>query len=192
VVSNDGSYVVFQSPDGLTPGALNGIVRTGGEGQQYGLNNVYEFHDGNVYLISDGLDTSSVENGSAVQLEGISSSGEDIYFRTADQLVPQDLDTEVDIYDARIDGGFPAPVSLLPSCSGDACQGELSSAPVLLSPGSEFQAGGNPPLTGSEPAPAAKPKSKPAKCRQGFVKKKTKCVKAKSTKKAKKSTKGKR
>ncbi len=122
----------------------------------------------------------------------MSSSGEDIFFRTADQLVPQDVDTEADLYDARIGGGFPAPASLLPSCSGDACQGELSPAPVLLSPGSEFQAGGNPPLTGSEPAPAAKPKSKPVKCGKGLVKKKTKCVKVKRAKKAKKSTKGKK
>jgi hypothetical protein len=190
-VSADGAYVVFQSDVGLTPGALNGIVETADEGHiPVPLRNVYEYHDGNVYLISDGLDTSKPNGKSGVLVEGMSSSGEDVFFTTADQLVPQDEDTQVDLYDARIDGGFPPPVSLLPSCSGDACQGALSAAPTLLSPGSELQAGGNPPLTGSEAAPATKPKSKPTKCKKGYVKKKTRCVKAKSTGKAKKSAKG--
>ncbi len=172
-VSDDGAYVVFQSIDGLTPGALNGEA-----------NNVYEYHDGNVYLISDGQDNTSV-----VRVRGLSPSGQDIFFETADRLVPQDLDTQEDLYDARIDGGFPAPVSLLPSCTGDACQGPLSPAPVLLSPGSEFQAGGNPPL--AEPTLAAKPipKAKPKGCRRGFVKKQTKCVKRPKAK-AKRSARG--
>ncbi len=159
-VSDDGAYVVFQSADGLTPGALNGAG-----------SNVYEYHAGNVYLISDGQ--------RAAGLVGMSPSGADIFLKTVDQLVPQDTDTNPDMYDARAGGGFPAPVSLLPSCEGDACQGPLTGAPVLLSPGSEFQAGGNPPL--SESAPATKPKPKPkAKkvrvCKRGYVNRRGRCV----------------
>jgi hypothetical protein len=186
-VSNDGAYVVFESRDGLTPGALNGVN---------GAENVYEYHDGNVYLVSDGQDTTLAQRlresfGSSVLLYGMSPSGDDIFFRSGDQLVPQALGTGTAIYDARIGGGFPAPVSLLPTCTGDACQGALSSAPVLLSPGSEFQAGGNQPLAASEVAPAvkAKARSKPAKCKKGYVKKKTRCVKKAKTR-AKKSAKG--
>ncbi len=189
-VSNDGSYVVFQSADGLTPGALNGF-----HGEFAYAQNVYEYHNGNVYLISDGQDTSHHEEKSSVQVVGLSPSGQDVFFETADQLVGQDVDSQLDIYDARIDGGFAAPVSLLPSCSGDACQGELSAAPVLLSPGSEFQAGGNPPLAGGgAPSPAAavkpKPKSRPAACRKGYVKRHAKCVKKPKSKRgsAKKSS----
>ena len=59
---------------------------------------------------------------SNVQLIGTDASGRDVFFTTADQLVGQDTDTDIDIYDARVDGGFPAP-ALSPSCSGDACQG---------------------------------------------------------------------
>ena len=100
--------------------------------------------------------------------------------------MPQDLDTQLDLYDARIDGGFPAPVSLLPSCTGDACQGQLSSAPTLLSPGSEFQAGETPPLVSPAPVATAKPKpkAKPKVCKKGYVKTKNKCVKKAIAKKA--------
>jgi hypothetical protein len=192
-VSDNGEYIVFQSPDGLTPGALNGVVEYKAEsGYPYYIENVYEYHHGDVYLISDGLDDTTIENESSVEALGISPSGDDIFFRTDDQLAAQDVDTEVDLYDARINGGFPAPVSLLPTCFGDACQGPLTGAPVLLSPGSEFQAGGNPPLAEPEPSPAAKakPKSKLAKCKKGYVKKNTRCDKAASKKKDKKSAKG--
>jgi len=200
-MSDDGAYVVFQSADGLTPQALNGRLEEF-ETEQAGVketvsyyaNNVYEYHDGNVYLISDGRDaTSSEQARSSVQVDGISASGSDIFFETDSQLVPQDIDTQVDVYDARIGGGFPAPVSLLPSCSGDACQGPLSASPVLLSPGSQFQAGGNPPLVGSAPAAKPKPKAKAKakKCRRGFARKHGKCVKNRA-RKAEKPAKGRR
>ncbi len=200
-VSDNGAYVAFESSDGLTPGAPNGdLVELAYEEEghkerkTYYAENVYEYHDGNVYLISDGKDTSfdlrdgeGSHGGSAVRLRGMSPSGEDVFFETADRLVPQDLDTQVDLYDARIDGGFPAPVSLLPSCTGDACQGPLSPAPTLLSPGSEFQAGEVPPLAPSAPAAKPKPKAKAKGCEKGYVKKDGKCVKKP---KAKKSAKG--
>jgi hypothetical protein len=163
-VSADGSYVFFQSIVGLTPQALNEQVigETADEvpsrREPIYANNVYEYHAGRVSLISDGQDLSHLAFpfSSNVQLIGTDSSGRDVFFTTADQLVGQDTDTDIDIYDARVDGGFPAP-ALSPSCSGDACQGALSAAPTPLSPGSEFQAGGNPPLVGE---PAAKPKAK--------------------------------
>jgi sugar lactone lactonase YvrE len=104
-VSEDGSYIVFQSNDALTP-QVHG-----------GLHNVYEWHDGNISLISDGTDTRE-EAG----LIGMDASGADIFFAAADKLVGQDTDEEVDIYDARIDGGFPAPKPAS-SCNGEECQG---------------------------------------------------------------------
>ena len=96
--------------------------------------NVYEYREGRVYLISDGHDTGQVySEDSTVGLEGITPSGEDVLFRTADPLVAQDTDTQVDIYDGRVDGGFPVPV---PSglCGEGACReapGAPPSLPVL-------------------------------------------------------------
>lgn len=113
-VSNDGSYVFFMSNAALTPQAVNGS------------NHIYEYHTGQVSLISDGLD---VQGGGAT-LTGTDASGENVFFTTVDPLVPQDTDTQVDIYDARIGGGFPAPVSAV-GCSGDGCQGSSSIPPVL-------------------------------------------------------------
>ncbi len=155
-VSADGSYVFFQSIVGLTPQALNEKIIGTYNGEPQYANNVYEYHAGRVSLISDGQDVATFGDGKVVELLGTDASGSDVFFQTADQLVGQDTDGNLDIYDARIDGGFPAP-ALPQSCSGDACQGPLSGAPTLLSPGSQFQAGGNPPLAG---APAAKPKAK--------------------------------
>ena len=36
-----------------------------------------------------------------------------------------------DIYDARIDGGFPEPAALRNQCAGDQCQGGLTLPPAL-------------------------------------------------------------
>jgi hypothetical protein len=192
-VSDDGRYVVFESADGLTPQALNGFEEEFQfdqyEKRKYQAQNVYEYHDGNVYLVSDGQDTAQYEGVSAVKAVGLSRSGRDVFFSTADGLVSGDVDSQLDLYDARIDGGFPAPVSLLPACSGDACQGPLSPSPVLLAPGSEFQAGGNPPLAEPASAPKAKSKvkAKPASCRRGHRRKRGRCVRVR---RATKSTMG--
>jgi hypothetical protein len=142
-ISDDGAYVVFQSADGLTPGALNGQpTDTSGVVAQ----NVYEYHSGNVQLLSDGRDASSVKGESSVSFfaaGGITGSGNDVFFRTADPLVPQDTDTQQDIYDARIGGGFPGS-SLPPQCQGEACQ-PLSVPPADGTPGSSsFTGPGNP------------------------------------------------
>ncbi len=116
-VSDDGAYVVFQSADNLTPQAASGY------------NNVYEYHAGQVSLISDGQDrTVNAEGFSNVSLVGVDASGEDIVFMTADQLVPQDGDTQVDVYDARINGGL-TPSASAPTCEGDGCQGMLTLPP---------------------------------------------------------------
>jgi hypothetical protein len=115
-ISEDGSYIVFQSSDALTPQV------------QGAKQNVYEWHNGQVHLISDGTDTQDNSG-----LIGIDASGEDIYFVTADKLVGQDTDEDYDLYDARINGGFPAPTPE-PSCSGESCQGPLNSSLTASSP----------------------------------------------------------
>jgi hypothetical protein len=169
-ISEDGSYVAFQSANGLTPGALNGQVESyteeveaknfeGTETRErsYFANNVYEYHDGEVSLISDGVDTSATVFGhigaaeaSSVQVEGMTPSGTDVFFKTADRLVPQDTDSQQDIYDARIGGGFPPPPVSTP-CREEACQGSPGAAPSFGAPSSTtFSGAGNlapPPAT---------------------------------------------
>jgi hypothetical protein len=175
-ISQDGSRIVFETAEPLSPAVINGLA------------NVYEWHkqegwsEGRVSLVSSGSSLSS--DCCAV----ISPSGRDIFFYTSQGLVPQDTDGLGDIYDARLGGGFPpVPVERQP-CSGDACQGPLTSPAPLLVPGSVAQApGGN--FAAPVPATTVKPKqkSKSVRCRKGYVKKKGKCVR-----KPKKSTKGKK
>jgi hypothetical protein len=131
-VSNDGSRVLFTSAAPLTPGA------------QAGSTNVYEYREGNVYLVSDGRDSASEGSLSqpAVQLWGTDPSGGDAFFTTADALVPQLGQTQTALYDARSEGGFPAP-TLLPGCVGEACRGETGLAPQLGLAGSASQTAGD-------------------------------------------------
>jgi hypothetical protein len=186
-VSAEGAYVFFQSSVALTPLAQNEAVigHTQGEpvvgsgvfvSHAVYAQNVYEYHDGRVSLIADG----------DMELVGTDPSAQDLFLRSTRQLVPQGPENTA-VFDARVDGGFPAPVGP-PSCSGEDCQGALSGAPTLLSPGSEFQAGGNPPLAAAPITPTtAKPKAKAKGCKKGYVKQKSKCVKKRAVRKAKKA-----
>jgi hypothetical protein len=133
-MSGDGSTVVFGSVAALTPGAEVAAAA--------GAQSVYEYHstasisNGNVYQISDGTDAS----GTATL--GLDTSGGDVFFNTADPLLAQDVDTQVDLYDARAGGGFPEPLSV--GCDGEACHGTPLIQPTFGAPGSSSaQAGGN-------------------------------------------------
>lgn len=153
-VSRDGSRVVFESPDDLAPQAVSG--------QQPGCMSIYEYKssgpigNGNVYLISDGKDLSVRASRCGARYTRMDSSGEDVFFETGDPLVPQDTDTQGDLYDARIGGGFAAPVSPV-GCMGDSCQGPLGAPLTLAAAGSATQPGGG----NLAPPPASKPKPKP-------------------------------
>jgi hypothetical protein len=143
-MSDDGSRVFFQSSNGLTPQAANHVPLPGFP-EQF-VRNIYEYRDGHVYLISNGLDLTAPSAGSqesSVKLMGTTSSGDDVFFTTANPLVPVDKDTAADVYDARVGGGFAIPSSS--PCSGESCQGLVGAPP--LSPGpatSSFSGPGNP------------------------------------------------
>ncbi len=138
-MSHDGSYVFFQSPIGLTPGALDDVQTGFEEGSPLYAQNVYEWHDGHVYLISDGHDVSTDRFAScegrypsSVCLVGTDATGANVFFTTADPLVAQDTDTEVDFYDARIcTASEPCVASLPPTaaCQSEACHGAPGIAP---------------------------------------------------------------
>jgi hypothetical protein len=108
--------------------------------------------DGCVGLISSG--TSKEESA----FLDASEDGNNVFFLTTASLVRGDIDGGLDVYDARVDGGFPEPLSV-PVCEGDACQSPVS-APEDPTPGSLTYSGpGNPnPLLSTV---AGKTKSKP-------------------------------
>jgi hypothetical protein len=113
-ITDDGERVFFDSKDALLPSATNG--------QQ----NVYEYEDGAVHLISSGT-------GDEIStFSDASDSGNDAFFTTRAQLVPADTDQNSDLYDARVDGGFPA-AAATEACSGETCRGSLSAPPAQLS-----------------------------------------------------------
>jgi hypothetical protein len=162
-MSHDGSYVFFQSPVALTPQALDDVQITTESGRPVYAQNIYEYHAGQVYLISDGKDTSETTTQSSVELLGSDANGSNVFFSTADRLVPQDTDTQRDYYDARIciasDPCVPAPAEEAPACEeAQACRGLPASSPPASSPGSfTFSGAGN--LLA--PAPVAEPPAKP-------------------------------
>lgn len=87
---------------------------------------VYEWEAGAPLLISGGTSEFA-----ASRFTDASESGSDVFFTTAQSLVPQDGDEITDLYDAREDGGFPAP--LPPGCAlGAACPAALAPPPSSL------------------------------------------------------------
>ena len=118
IVTDDGGMVFFDSPDALVPQASNG------------KRNVYEYENGAVHLLSAGA--GPYES----RLIGASSDGRDVIIDTADSLIPQDLDDgEGDLYDVRVDGGFPPPSTPTP-CQGEACKPPSSAPSLDQTPGS--------------------------------------------------------
>ena len=115
---SDRGQVFFDTSDALLP------VDTDGE------QDVYEYENGQLYLISTG--TSS----DASTFIDASASGTDVFFATRQQLAPADSDQSVDIYDARIGGGFPPAPEQQQPCQGDACKPPPATAPAVPIPAS--------------------------------------------------------
>jgi hypothetical protein len=165
-ISEDGSRVVFETSRPLSSAASNG------------LNDVYEWHEapgggGSVSLLSSGSATESVLANNVA----MSASGRDIFFLTSQGLVAQDTDGLGDIYDARLGGGFPSSPTPRQPCSGDACQGPLTSATALLVPGSVTQAPGEnlsaPTVTNTKSK--VKAKAKTTECKRHMVRRHDRC-----------------
>jgi hypothetical protein len=168
-VLTDAGQVFFETTEALVPADTNG------------QRDVYEYEGGGAHLISSG--TSSFESA----LEDVSESGDDVFFRSNQQLVPQDnQEGQIVTYDARVDGGFVEPSSPLACTTTDACRAAVSPQPsVYGAPASQtFSGVGNlaPPLL----TVVKKVTKKTVKCKQGLVKnKKGKCVKRPKKKKTK-------
>jgi sugar lactone lactonase YvrE len=146
---SDSGNLFFDSVDALVPRDSNGTVDVyeyespQSEGQPASddcsvSSPTYSSQSGGcVDLISSG--TSPEES----EFLDASEAGDDVFFLTGAQLVPADVDTALDIYDARV-GGAVSEAAKPPACEGDACQNPVS-APEDPTPGSlTFQGPGNP------------------------------------------------
>ncbi len=183
-MSADGSEVFFDSSAALLPQVVNEGETPEGEP----LINVYEWEAdgaggctqslGCTYLISQG----NTQNSS--YLIGASVEGNNVFFMTEAQLVPQDTDTANDIYDARVGGGFPAPTESA-ACLGDTCQ---SVPPALNDPtpaSLSFSGPGNPVAV----LTTVKARVKKG-CGKGTVRRKGRCVKRRRARKGRKADRG--
>jgi hypothetical protein len=120
VISSDGSRVYFQTKEALVPSDGNGWT------------DVYEWQAGRDYLISSGQAAGDSYLGDAA------TNGSDVFFTTRQSMVGQDTDANVDMYDARVNGGIAAqnPPPAGAPCSGDACRTETGAAPPAAAPSS--------------------------------------------------------
>jgi hypothetical protein len=173
-LSTDGNRLFFQSRDPLVPGDTNG------------RQNVYEWE-------ADGEGSCAQGTGCVLAMSDVSGeddsffmdaspNGDDVFITTGDGLVPSDNDGLRDVYDARVDGGFPAAPVAPPACGGaDACRGPAALGQAPGSPASAALSGaGNlTPTSPSAPVAKPKPKVKAKGCARGFVRKRGRCVRQK-------------
>ncbi len=149
-ISDDGTRIFFESLEPLLPGDTNGKP------------DVYQWEaqgkgtcgqpGGCLGLISSGTSTEG-----SFFLDA-SASGDDVFFATLQQIASSDIDGAFDLYDARVEGGFPAPPKP-PECFGDACL-NVPPAPIDTTPASlTFAGAGN--LLGRQGTPLPAVKSPP-------------------------------
>ncbi len=121
VLSDDGSRLFFESYTPLLPRDTNGKAdvyewEAAGSGDCGRQDPAFsEANGGCVTLISSG------ESPEDSEFLDASPNGNDVFFTTAASLLVQDPGS-VDVYDARVDGGFP-PAGPAVSCEGEACAG---------------------------------------------------------------------
>lgn len=181
-LSDDGSRVFFDSYDGLVPADVNGKTDvyewetpgTGGcttESAAY-----FASSHGCVSLISSG------ESSEDSEFVDASATGDDVFFRTTANLVARDFGL-ADIYDARVDGGFPPAQTQPAACEGEACQAPPAPPNDATPASSMFEGSGNVTVVpGAHVASKAKPPTRVQKltralkaCRAQHGKKRKRC-----------------
>lgn len=110
-VTDDGRRVFFVSYNILASGAIAGQL------------NLYQWEEGQISFIATSGPTSSRRG---LRFGGASRDGSDVYFSTVDRMTWQDTDGKMDVYDARVGGGFAEPAAPEAPCDPmveEACQG---------------------------------------------------------------------
>lgn len=147
-LSAAGTRLFFDSEDSLVS---HDTSKANGVADPHSLPDVYQWEafgvgdcqraPGCVSLISNGA-------GQGTTFLDASGDGSDVFFITNDSLVDADPGS-IDVYDARVGGGFPAAGKPI-VCTGDACQ-PLPGEPDDPTPGTLTPSSGNPPLQIFEP-----------------------------------------
>jgi hypothetical protein len=161
-VSDDGNTIVFGTARPLQGTDLSGKVEA------------YEWHDGQVTLLSGGRSAHDLGGDRAHLYKlalSLSPSGRDIVFATEQGFLPADTDGILDIYDARVDGGFPPQPPPPAECEGaESCHG----------PGTHE----SPPQNEGSSTFIGPPNS--LYCHKGFVKRSGRCVRVRKHQKHRK------
>jgi hypothetical protein len=149
LVAEGRGMLFFESQDELLPHDTNGAVQDIYEWKPQGVGGCEEAA-GCLGLISSG------HAGGDSMFVTSTPSGSDAFFVSREQLVSQDHNDQLDLYDARVGGGFQEAGAA--PCDGEACRGPVASAPPSPPPGSSvFSGPGN--FTFSLPVkPSEKPK----------------------------------
>jgi Tol biopolymer transport system component len=122
-LSADGNRVFFSSGEALVEEDTNGVV----DAYQYDADTQ------SLSLLSSGRGSDSS------WFVDASASGDDVFFVTRQALVGADRDDLVDLYDARVGGGFPEPPpGPAGPCQGDVCQGTAPPRPGPFAIGTEL------------------------------------------------------
>jgi len=116
-IVTDNGMMFFDTPDALVPADHNSS------------RDVYAFQNGQHTLISPG------DGDYQAHFMSASNEGRDVFFTTSEGLVGQDTDQSIDVYDARVDGGFPGqnPPPTPAPCIRAEC-GELGAHPIASLP----------------------------------------------------------
>jgi hypothetical protein len=112
----DSGRLFFDSQDRLSPRDSNGKVEDVYEYEPQGVGSCARA-GGCVALISPG--TGTVDS----NFLAMSEDGSDAFFTSRERLVAKDTDGLIDVYDARVGGGFASESETTrPECQGEACQ----------------------------------------------------------------------
>jgi hypothetical protein len=131
-MSPDGGTVAFATREKLVELDVNRSL------------DIYEWRNGIVRLVSDGITTYPESLTATPQVQGVSVDGRDIFFSLVGLgLTGFEQDGFSGLYDARIGGGFE-PTAPPVHCEEDSCQGPLEAAPANPQAGSaSFSGHGN-------------------------------------------------
>ncbi len=141
-LSDDGNRVYFNSFESLVLRDTNGAQdvyqwAAPGSGSCTSQSSSYvTSSDGCLSLISSGQ---SPEDSKFLDA---TPSGSDVFFTTGEGLLVQDYGL-IDVYDARVNGGFAPPPNPPAACEGEACQGPLEAPNDPTPSSSTFQGAGN-------------------------------------------------
>ncbi len=123
-LAGDGSRVFFDSNDELSSADTN-HQKDVYEWERSGSGTCEEVA-GCITLVSTGTGSEPTTFVDA------SENGSDVFMTTRQELTPGDTDQQVDLYDARENGGYV--IANPPACTGTGCQGVPSAPPIFATP----------------------------------------------------------